>query len=161
MSMGSSLGNFGPPEAAAFLAGFAKLLGPSDMVVIGLDACDDPARVYNAYNDSAGITKKFYENGLVHANRALGREVFRPDEWEVVTEYNPTDGKHQAFYAPKMDLTICNASVRKGERIIFEEAFKYSALGRERLWHDAGLLEAAELACSSGDYRTDLLISCQ
>ncbi|OJJ04304.1 hypothetical protein ASPVEDRAFT_135556 [Aspergillus versicolor CBS 583.65] len=159
MSMGSSLGNFGPPEAADFLAGFAKLLGPSDMVVIGLDACDDPARVYNAYNDSAGITKKFYENGLVHANRTLGSEVFRPDEWEVVTEYNPTDGKHQAFYVPKMDLTICNASLKKGERIIFEEAFKYSALGRDRLWHDAGLLEAAELACSSGDYHLHLLQS--
>ncbi|KAL4903802.1 hypothetical protein BDW74DRAFT_155441 [Aspergillus multicolor] len=159
LSMGSSLGNFCPPEAAAFLAGFAKLMKPSDMMVIGLDACEDPERVYRAYNDSAGITRKFYENGLVNANNTFGREVFRPDEWQIVTEYDEVNGRHQAFYVPTKDLTICNVNLKKGERIIFEEAFKYSSQGRERLWRDAGLLEAAEFGSSSGDYHLHLLQS--
>ncbi|KAL4920713.1 C-type lectin protein [Aspergillus aurantiobrunneus] len=159
LSMGSSLGNFSPSDAAAFLARFAKLLGPSDLMVIGLDACGDPVRVYNAYNDAAGITRKFYENGLVHANRALGREVFRLDEWEVVTEYDSVGGQHQAFYVPRRDLALDNVPLKKGEKIIFEEAYKYSSQARERLWHDAGLLEAAEFGSSSDDYHIHLLQS--
>ncbi|KAL5332431.1 C-type lectin protein [Aspergillus crustosus] len=159
LSMGSSIGNFSPPDAAAFLARFAKLLGPDDMLVIGLDACEDSSKVYNAYNDSKGITRKFYENGLVHANRALGREVFRPNEWEVVTDYNAADGRHQAFYVPRMDLTIEDAHLKKGERIAFEDAYKYSPDNRDKLWHDAGLLEAGEFASSSDDYHLHLLQS--
>ncbi|RDW74477.1 DUF323 domain protein [Aspergillus mulundensis] len=159
LSMGSSLGNFSPPEAAAFLAGFAKLMKPSDMMVIGLDACEDPQRVYKAYNDSAGITRKFYENGLVNANKTFGREVFRPEEWEIVTEYDEVDGRHQAFYAPTKNLTICNVHLKRGERIIFEEAFKYGSERREKLWREAGLLEAAEFDSSSGDYHLHLLQS--
>lgn len=153
LSMGSSLGNFDRPDAAAFLAQFAKLLGPDDMMVIGLDACEDPVRVYNAYNDAAGITRKFYENGLANANRTFGREVFKADEWKVVTEYDDIDGRHQAFYVPTKDVTIEGVPLKKGEKIVFEEAFKYSPKGRETLWHDAGLLEVAAFESSSDDYR--------
>lgn len=152
--MGSSLGNFSPPDAAAFLAGFATLLKPSDFMVIGLDACEDPDRVYRAYNDSAGITRKFYENGLANANKTLGREVFRPDEWEVVTEYDAVNGRHQAFYVPTKDVSVSDVLLRRGEKIIFEEAFKYGCQAREKLWHDAGLIEAAEFGSGSEDYRT-------
>ncbi|KAL5042352.1 hypothetical protein BDW71DRAFT_190227 [Aspergillus fruticulosus] len=157
LSMGSSLGNFSPPDAATFLAGFAKLLKPSDMMVIGLDACEDPDRVYKAYNDSAGITRKFYENGLANANKTFGREVFRPDEWAVVTEYDAVEGKHQAFYVPTKDVTIDHVLLKQGEKVIFEEAFKYSSQAREKLWHDAGLIEAAEFGSGSDDYHLHLL----
>ncbi|KAL2868087.1 DUF323 domain protein [Aspergillus lucknowensis] len=157
LSMGSSLGNFGPLDAASFLSKFSKLLGPSDMMVIGLDACDDPVKVYNAYNDSAGVTQKFYENGLVHANRIFGSEVFRADEWEVITEYDDTNGRHQAFYAPRKDLSIDDVQLKKGEKLIFEEAFKFSPTSRERLWHNAGLIESAAFGRSSDDYHLHLL----
>lgn len=71
MSMGSSIGNFSRPGAAEFLSGFAKLLGPSDLMIIGLDACTDPDKVYRAYNDSKGITQRFYENGLVQDRKSV------------------------------------------------------------------------------------------
>jgi uncharacterized SAM-dependent methyltransferase len=151
--LGSSLGNFNVSDAAAFLAKFTGLLGPSDMMIIGLDACDDPVKVYNAYNDSAGITRQFYENGLVNANKILGDEAFRSGEWEVVTEYDDENGCHQAFYVPRTDVTVNGVRIKKGERFIFEEAFKYSPGKREKLWHDAGLIEGAEFSSSSGDYR--------
>ncbi|KAL4806271.1 C-type lectin protein [Aspergillus unguis] len=159
LSMGSSLGNFDRSDAAAFLAQFSRLLGPDDLMVIGLDACEDPVRVYNAYNDRAGTTRKFYENGLANANKTIGREVFRPGDWEVVTEYDDVDGRHQAFYAPTKDLTIENVRLKKGEKIVFEEAFKYNPEGRVALWHDAGLLEVTEFGSSTGDYHLHLLQS--
>jgi uncharacterized SAM-dependent methyltransferase len=38
-------GNFHRGEAAEFLKGFADMLRPSDSMIIGLDACNDPAKV--------------------------------------------------------------------------------------------------------------------
>ncbi|KAL2189443.1 hypothetical protein L209DRAFT_761860 [Thermothelomyces heterothallicus CBS 203.75] len=46
LSLGSSVGNFDRREAGAFLKSFADVLGPDDTMLIGLDACDDPAKVY-------------------------------------------------------------------------------------------------------------------
>ncbi|EAW14417.1 DUF323 domain protein [Aspergillus clavatus NRRL 1] len=159
MSMGSSIGNFSRPGAAEFLSGFAKLLGPSDLMIIGLDACTDPDKVYRAYNDSKGITQRFYENGLVHANAVLGYEAFKASEWEVVTDYDVIGGQHRAFYSPKQDVTIEGVSLRKGEQLVFEEATKYGPEEREQLWRDANLFHCAELGNASGDYHIHLLSS--
>ena len=39
------VGNFDRSDAAVFLKSFADVLGPGDTMLIGMDACDDPARV--------------------------------------------------------------------------------------------------------------------
>lgn len=153
MSMGSSLGNFSRSGAAGFLSRFAKVLAPSDCMILGLDACKDPEKVYKAYNDSMGITRRFYENGLLNANAVLGSDIFNLDEWEVVTHYDPIEGHHQAFYSPKRDVTIQGAHLRKGEKLIFEEATKYGPAERDILWHEAGLIHKSEFGNSSDDYR--------
>lgn len=41
----SSAGNFDRDAAGDFLKGFADTLGPTDMMLIGVDACTDPAKV--------------------------------------------------------------------------------------------------------------------
>ena len=80
--MGSSLGNFERESASKFLASFKNALRPSDLVLVALDACQQPERVFRAYNDSEAVTEKFYRNGLTHANSLLGYEAFRQDEWQ-------------------------------------------------------------------------------
>ncbi|GAQ40421.1 hypothetical protein AtubIFM55763_003232 [Aspergillus tubingensis] len=159
MSMGSSIGNFDRPAAAKFLSQFSRLLGPSDLMVLGLDSCTDSDKVYKAYNDSKGITRQFYENGLSHANAVLGYEAFKLDEWDIVTEYDNVEGRHQAFYAPKRDVTINGVLLQKGEKLIFEEAFKYAPEQCDQLWHDAGLIEDAEFGNECGDYLIHVLSS--
>jgi uncharacterized SAM-dependent methyltransferase len=126
---------------------------PSDLMIIGLDGCKDPQKVYRAYNDSEGITRRFYENGLVHANGVLGHEAFKPNEWEIVTDFDSVTGRHQAFYSPTQDVTVNGVSLPKGERLVFEEATKYGPEERDQLWRAAGLIQGAELANSSDDYR--------
>ena len=153
MSMGSSIGNFSRPEAAEFLGRFLKLMTPSDLMIIGLDGCKDPQKVYRAYNDSEGITRRFYENGLVHANEVLGHEAFKPNEWDIVTNFDPVTGRHQAFYSPTQDVTVNGVSLPKGEKLVFEEATKYGPEERDQLWRAAGLVQGIELANSSDDYR--------
>lgn len=153
LSMGSSLGNFSRSEAAEFLGGFAKLMAPSDMMVMGLDGCKDPQKVYRAYNDTEGVTHQFYTNGLAHANEVLGYEAFKPSQWEIVTRFDEVDGRHQAFYSPTQDVIINGVRLPKGEKLVFEEATKYSPEERDQLWRDAGLIQSTELANSSDDYR--------
>ncbi|KAJ1709810.1 hypothetical protein AFCA_006984 [Aspergillus flavus] len=159
MSMGSSLGNFDRPGAAKFLSQYASLLGPSDMMIIGLDGCKDPGKVYRAYNDSEGVTRQFYENGLVHANVVLGYEAFKPDEWEVVTDYDAVEGRHWAAYSPRRDVTINGVLLKKGEKLFFEEAYKYGPEERDQLWRDAMLLQSTEVGNGSDDYHLHLLTS--
>lgn len=153
MSMGSSLGNFNRPEAAEFLGRFARLMTPSDMMIIGLDGCKNPEKVYRAYNDKDGVTHQFYENGLAHANEVLGYEAFKPSQWQIVTHFDPVKGQHQAFYSPTQDVTINGIILPKGEKLVFEEATKYGPEERDQLWRTAGLIPGAELGNSSDDYR--------
>lgn len=156
LSMGSSIGNFSRSSAADFLGEFSKVLKPSDFLLIGLDACKDPDRVYRAYNDMQGITRQFYENGLLHANDVLGFEAFRLDEWDIVTEYDVGEGRHQACYSPNVDVTINGSTIAKGERLVFEEAFKYGRDERAELCRKAGLISQMEFGNTDDSYCTYL-----
>ncbi|KAF3482208.1 DUF323 domain-containing protein [Arthroderma uncinatum] len=142
MSLGSSMGNFNPTEAAGFLEGFARSLGPADSMVIGFDPCKDPEQVFRAYNDSKGVTRQFYLNGLSNANTILGFEAFKPGEWDAIGEFDPVQGCHRAFYVPLTDLVIKDINLKKGEKIFFEQAYKYGDEDCEILWSRAGLRPA-------------------
>jgi L-histidine Nalpha-methyltransferase len=68
---GSTIGNFTPAEATAFLALTRRLLGPSSMMVIGVDVPKDARVLHAAYNDAAGTTAAFNLNLLHRINREL------------------------------------------------------------------------------------------
>lgn len=153
LSMGSSLGNFPRAVAGDFLGNWAKILKPSDFLLIGLDACKNPQRVFKAYNDSDGITRKFYENGLSHANAVLGYEAFKPGEWEILTEYDEHEGRHQACYSPLVDVNIRDITIRKGDKLVFEEAYKYDCNERDDLYRNAGLISQVEFGNTENNYR--------
>lgn len=142
MSLGSSLGNFTRAGASSFLKGFANALVPErDVLLVGLDACQDPSRVYKAYNDERGTTRRFILNGLAYANRILGEDIFKPTEWEYVGEYDMLEKRHQAFYVPNRDIAYRNILIRSGERVRVEESYKYSLTQSAALWARSGLHE--------------------
>ncbi len=68
---GSSIGNFAPTQAAAFLKQVAKLLGSGGGLLIGVDLQKDAAILNAAYNDSLGVTAAFNLNLLARINREL------------------------------------------------------------------------------------------
>lgn len=150
--LGSSLGNFKRHEAAPFLAEFGHAIKPGDTMLIGIDSCKDPDRVYHAYNDKANVTHEFILNGLKHANRLMGRETFKLEEWEVVGEYDEEAGRHHAFVAPLKDVVIEDVKIPKGERIRIEESYKYSREEILELWENAGLVENTVWSNARGDY---------
>ncbi|WYZ45172.1 hypothetical protein EsH8_VIII_000488 [Colletotrichum jinshuiense] len=145
LSLGSSIGNFERYDAAGFLKHFSDVLTQSDTMLIGLDRCSDPAKVYHAYNDKKGVTHEFILNGLANANEILGEEAFKLKDWEVIGEYVYDDegGRHQAFYSPVRDTYVMGTLVKQHERIQVEQSLKYSQKGAENLWNMAGLIETA------------------
>lgn len=121
-------------------------------MLIGIDSCKEPERVYHAYNDSRGVTHDFILNGLLNANRLLGKEMFHIEEWEVIGEYDVAEGRHHAFVSPLRDVVIDGIFIAKGERIRIEESYKYSAEEITHLWEETEVAEGARWACERGDY---------
>ncbi|KAI4113844.1 MAG: hypothetical protein LQ345_005267 [Seirophora villosa] len=152
LSLGSSIGNFGRHEAAIFLQGFASTLQTQDVMLVGLDACQNEEKVHRAYNDEIGKTHEFVLNGLLHANRLLGKDVFKLKDWKVIGEYDEASGRHQAFYSPVRGLVIDGAYIEAGERIRVEESYKYSPVQRDELWRQADVVPQACFGNRSNDY---------
>ncbi|RYP80306.1 hypothetical protein DL769_002540 [Monosporascus sp. CRB-8-3] len=119
-----------------------------------VDSCNNPSKIYYAYNDRKGITHQFILNGLTHANDVLGEQAFNLDDWKVIGEYvyDEEGGRHQAFYAPKRDVLIMGEIIKAHERIQIEQSLKYSAEDREDLWNAAGLTEIERWTTEDGDY---------
>src|SRR6266576_1576591 len=69
---GSTLGNFEPHEARAFLRSAREILGEGAQMIIGVDLEKNERVLYEAYNDAAGVTARFNLNVLVRINRELG-----------------------------------------------------------------------------------------
>ncbi|OAA76453.1 DUF323 domain protein [Akanthomyces lecanii RCEF 1005] len=135
--LGSSIGNFSRQEAGAFLQGFSQVMKPTDSIIIGIDSCCDPNKVYHAYNGN------FILNGLRHANAVYGSDIFNLDDWKVIGEfiYDEDGGRHQAFLSPNKEVTILGTTIKQAERLKIEQSLKYSQVGGEKLWRAAGLKE--------------------
>ena len=92
--LGSSLGNFSPGEDLAFLRSLPLRAGRGDTLLLGLDHTSDTAKIERAYDDRAGITRRFILNGLKGAGRALGDEsLFAPEKWAYVSRYDAQERK--------------------------------------------------------------------
>ena len=92
--LGSSLGNFPRGEDVKFLRSLPLRAGKGDTLLLGLDHASDAAKIEQAYNDRAGITRRFVLNGLKSAGRALGDEsLFSPEKWEYVGRYDAHERK--------------------------------------------------------------------
>ena len=84
---GSTIGNFEPHEAAAFLRNAAHILGPGATLIIGADLIKDAEVLNAAYNDAQGVTAAFNLNLLKRINRELGGN-FKLDGFEHHAFYN-------------------------------------------------------------------------
>ena len=71
---GSTIGNFEPHEAEAFLKGIRSTVGDRGSLILGVDRRKDPSVILPAYNDSQGVTAAFNRNVLIRLNRELGAD---------------------------------------------------------------------------------------
>ena len=140
---GSTIGNFHPTEAAAFLRRVRRTVGPDGALVLGVDRRKDAATLNAAYDDRAGVTAEFNLNLLARLNRELG------------ADFDLARFRHRAFFASEpsrvemhlestepQTVHVAGVPVRfaRGETIWTESSYKYDLPRLHRLASSAGFV---------------------
>lgn len=125
---GSTIGNFDPPDAVAFLQNVRAILGGGGLV-IGIDLAKDPAVLNLAYDDPAGVTAAFNLNMLSNLNGLVGAD-FDLDKFQHRAFYNTALNRIEMHLVALSDHNVTIAGERiafdKGETIHTECSYKYS-----------------------------------
>lgn len=125
---GSTIGNFEPEEASAFLRRIATWCEPGDRLVVGVDLAKPREQVEPAYNDSQGVTAAFNLNLLRRANAELGAN-FRLEAFSHRAVYNAGKGRIEMHLISderqSVEIDDERFTIGKGERIVTEFSYKY------------------------------------
>lgn len=148
---GSTIGNFHPTEAAAFLRRIRQAVGAGGGLVLGVDRWKNAAVLDAAYNDAAGVTAAFNLNLLRRLNRDLGAN-FDLSRFAHRACVNETEGRVEMHLVSLEDqvASVAGTTVpfERGETIWTESSYKYDRRRLEelvrrggfeptRLWSDA------------------------
>jgi len=140
---GSTLGNFTPTDATAFLRQAGETLGPGALFVLGIDLKKDTRRLEAAYNDRKGVTAAFNLNLLARINRELNGS-FDLSAFRHKAVFNATEGRIEMHLESLSDQRVevdgRSISFAAGETIHTENSYKYStdeitARARDAGWH--------------------------
>jgi len=125
---GSTIGNFTPAEATAFLRGAARLLGPGSLMVVGADLPKDPGVLVPAYDDAAGVTAAFNLNLLCRINRELSAD-FDLSAFRHEARWNPTESRMEMHLVSRQPQEVQLGAhyfrFAAGESIHTENSYKY------------------------------------
>lgn len=137
---GSTLGNFTPEEALAFLRSAAGMLR-GGALILGADLVKDPQVLHAAYNDSAGVTAAFNLNLLARANRELGAN-FHLANYAHYAFYNAPLARIEMHLVAReaQAVTVCGErfAIAEGEAIHTENSYKFTIDGLRALAARAG-----------------------
>ncbi len=148
---GSTIGNFEPDDACAFLGLLARMVGADGGAIVGVDFKKPPAVFDRAYNDPEGLTRAFNLNVLTRLDRELGAD-FDERRFRHHAFYNEALGRVE-MHLVSMVSQVVNIAGRQitfeaGETIHTENSYKYTperfaalaneaGFGAHRLWTDA------------------------
>lgn len=156
--LGTSLGNFEPPNDLSFLSMVRSVLQPGEGLLLGLDLKKSATILEPAYDDALGVTAAFNLNLLNRLNRELDAD-FNLRQFSHRATYNQELGRvemhlvsrcAQTVYVRQLDLRLDFA---KGETIFTESSYKYD----QRQIHD--LANQAGFACTHAWHDTHALFS--
>jgi dimethylhistidine N-methyltransferase len=148
---GSTIGNFEPDDARAFLGLLARMVGADGGAIVGVDFQKQTALLDRAYNDPEGLTRAFNLNVLTRLNRELGAD-FDERRFHHYAFYNESLGRVE-MHLVSMVSQVVHLGGRQirfdaGETIHTENSYKYTpetfgalanqaGFGAHRLWTDA------------------------
>jgi dimethylhistidine N-methyltransferase len=137
---GSSIGNFAPDEALAFLRRIREHAQGGGLA-IGVDLVKPAPILEAAYDDALGVTAAFNLNVLRHLNRLIGSD-FEPRDWRHVARFDAGHARIEMHLEARRDLEVrWPGAARRfaaGERIHTENSYKYAPAAFEALLREAG-----------------------
>jgi dimethylhistidine N-methyltransferase len=143
---GSSIGNFTPFEAGAFLTRLRHVVGVGGALVVGVDLRKDAKLLHAAYNDAAGVTAAFNRNVLQRLRREFNAEV-APAEFDHEAQYDERLGRIEMGLVSRSHQELRLAGRRfafaPGDRLLTEYSYKYSIDEFQQLARYAGYTPAA------------------
>ncbi len=140
---GSSIGNFTPDEALAFLTR-VRAQAHGGGLLVGVDLVKPSAVLQAAYDDALGVTAAFNLNLLRQLNRLIGSDL-APGDWKHIGLYNAADSRIEMHLEARRDLVVnwpgAQRAFRAGERIHTENSYKYTLEGFAALLMEAGFAQ--------------------
>ncbi len=138
---GSSIGNFDPADALAFLHNLHELLPPAGGLLIGVDLLKDRSTLEAAYNDEAGVTAAFNLNLLERLRNELDCDI-DPARFEHRAFFNAAQSRIEMHLlspqAQRVRIEQAYFDFAAGETLHTENSYKYSVEGFCRLAARAG-----------------------
>ena len=138
---GSTIGNFEPEEAIAFLRNAASLAGSNGSLVIGFDRVKERSILEAAYNDKRGITAQFNLHLIERIAEEFNTQISTDDfehfaffhERESRIEMHLVANKPLIFQLDGEEIYISN-----GEHIITEYSYKYTPEAFQKILVESG-----------------------
>jgi dimethylhistidine N-methyltransferase len=153
--LGSSIGNFAPDEALAFLRRVRAHCSLGSGLLIGVDTKKDVARLEAAYDDALGVTAAFNRNILRHLNDIAGCD-FDAAAFDHVAFYNEALGRIEMHLEARLAQQVRTEGGGRdfaaGERIHTESSYKYAPAEFEALLRHAGFLDVVPWQDECADF---------
>jgi dimethylhistidine N-methyltransferase len=136
--LGSTVGNFTPPELDHFFTMLRQAVRPQDRFLLGFDILKDPSILVPAYDDARGVTARFNLNLLARLNIEYQagfdltafshRATFNSHEGRI--EMHLVSQRRQIVPIRALDIEL---SFRAGETIHTENCYKHARAAMQTL----------------------------
>ena len=140
---GSSIGNYTPEQALAYLRRIRAACADSGGLLIGVDLVKEHALLDAAYDDALGVTAAFNLNLLRHLNTVLEAD-FDVRQWQHRGFFNAEESRIEMHLEARESLTVTWPQGQRhfaaGERIHTENSYKYTQQSFAALLERAGFM---------------------
>ena len=138
---GSTIGNFTPTDAIAFLKTARRLLGEGAQFIVGADLVKAEDILVAAYDDARGVTADFNLNLLKRINRELDGDIDL-SSFSHRAVWNARESRMEMHLVSKIAQSFHAAgrpfSMAAGETIHTENSYKYTEESFETIASQAG-----------------------
>jgi dimethylhistidine N-methyltransferase len=141
--LGSSIGNFSPPDALELLTDVYRELSPGDALLLGADLVKPERTLVEAYDDPAGVTAAFNRNLLGRMNRELGAD-FDLRAFTHEARFDADASRVEMHLRAAFPQTVYFGALEKsfhfaaGETLWTESSYKFTAQSVRDLGRQAG-----------------------
>ena len=140
--LGNSICNLQYEEAKSMIAKFAGRPHRNRRMIVSVDGCSDAEQITRAYNMAGDKNRSFVLHSFQHANRVIGSEQFRLNQWEYHGDYIGDERTFVSYVTPKEDVVLeiegSSIQIPKDEKVHIIKSTKYGMKDFAALCKSAG-----------------------